>query len=305
MNDYEEKQRINRINLEQRYQHVYQEIPSYREIEDSISFLSISQARKALEGDSRDLNDYKREMSALRDKKRDLLLKAGLPDNYLDMQYHCSLCKDTGYLEHGEKCSCLKQSITSFLYDQSNLAKVIQTENFDHLSYEYFSGENLTRFIENVNTSKEFITNFDSHYQNLLFYGTVGTGKSFLSGCIAKSLIDSGHSVIYFSASGFFDLLSKYSFDFKNRDMLSELYDNLYSCDLLIIDDLGTELTNAFTTSQLFSCINERNLRKKPLLISTNLSFVEIRERYSDRIFSRITYHFKINKFTGPDIRVL
>ena len=146
--------------------------------------------------------------------------------------------------------------------------------------------------------------NFNSDYHNLFFYGTVGTGKSFLSGCVAKELIESGHSVIYFSATGLFDLLSKNSFDYKNREELRETYADLYQCDLLIIDDLGTELTNQFVTSQLFALLNERHMGKKATIISTNLSLEELRNRYSERIFSRITSHYEICKLSGQDIRM-
>ena len=136
------------------------------------------------------------------------------------------------------------------------------------------------------------------------FYGTVGTGKSFLSGCIASELLQTGHSVIYFSASGLFDTLARYAFDSRAKEALSGFYEDLYNCDLLIIDDLGTEMTNTFVASQLFSCLNERHLRKNATIISTNLSLEELRDRYSDRVFSRITSHYDLCKLTGPDIRM-
>ena len=142
-------------------------------------------------------------------------------------------------------------------------------------------------------------------YQNLCFYGTVGTGKSFLSGCIAKALMKDGYSVIYFSASGLIDLFSRYAFDYKSREESEEAYQDIYNCDLLIIDDLGTELTNSFSVSRLFTCLNERALRKKSIIISTNLSLEELRDRYSDRIFSRLTGNFKFCRMTGPDIRMM
>ena len=120
-----------------------------------------------------------------------------------------------------------------------------------------------------------------------------------------KGAAEKGHSVIYFSASGLFDLLARHSFDFKSKESLPGLYEDLYNCDLLIIDDLGTEITNTFVNSQLFSCMNERHLRRKSVLISTNLSLAEIRDRYSDRIFSRITSNYSLCKLTGTDIRIL
>ena len=181
---------------------------------------------------------------------------------------------------------------------------MLKETNFSNLSYEYYEGEDFIRFENAVKTCKDFIDCFNSDYHNLFFYGTVGTGKSFLSGCIAKELIDQGKSVIYFSSTGLFEKLSALSFDYNAKEDKAELYEDLYSCDLLIIDDLGTELTNNFSSSQFFSCLNERILRKKSFIISTNLSLQELRDRYSDRIFSRITSNFKLCKITGPDIRM-
>ncbi len=145
---------------------------------------------------------------------------------------------------------------------------------------------------------------FHKDYRNLFFYGTVGTGKSFLSCCIAKELIDQGRLVIYFSASQLFEVLSKSTFDRDSAEAASGISDEICGCDLLIIDDLGTELTNAFVSSQLFSCLNSRHLRKKATIITTNLSLGELRDRYSDRIFSRITSNYDICKLTGQDIRM-
>ena len=119
-----------------------------------------------------------------------------------------------------------------------------------------------------------------------------------------KELIENGHSVIYFSAARLFEALSQLSFDYRNKEELHGIYDGLYQCDLLIIDDLGTELTNNFVTSQFFSCLNERHMRRKSTIISTNLSLEELRNRYSDRIFSRITSNYTICKLSGTDVRM-
>ena len=146
---------------------------------------------------------------------------------------------------------------------------------------------------------------FDEVYRNLYLYGTVGTGKSFLSVCIARELLESGHSVLYFSAAALFDRLSMYSFDPKVREELRSFTSDLYGCDLLIIDDLGTELTSQFISAQLFTCLNERHLSRKSTVISTNLSLKEMQARYSDRVFSRITNDYDLYKLTGNDIRVL
>ena len=249
------------------------------------------------------MEDLRDSLAELSGRKVQLLEDAGFAPDYLEPVYECPDCQDTGYIG-SEKCHCFKQAMITLLYEQSNIREMLRTENFDSLSYEYYEGEDLSRFKNAVRTCRNFVKNFNSDYHNLFFYGTVGTGKSFLSGCVAKELIETGHSVIYFSATGLFDLLSKNSFDYKNREELRETYADLYQCDLLIIDDLGTELTNQFVTSQLFALLNERHMGKKATIISTNLSLEELRNRYSDRIFSRITSHYEICKLTGQDIRM-
>jgi len=300
---YEEKQRQSRLEAERRRDYVYERLPIYRELEDETASLSVAQGKKLLAGDDAALSELRKKLAAIKKQKAQLLSDAGLPADYLEPVFVCPDCRDTGYIDR-EKCHCLRQSEISLLYEQSGIQDMLKHNNFSLLSYEYYAGEALALFRHAVNTCQSFIENFNSDYRNLFFYGTVGTGKSFLSGCVAKELMDQGHSVIYFGAAGLFDLLSKVSFDAKSRDERQNTYSDLYQCDLLIIDDLGTELTNQFTASQLFSLLNERQLGKKSTLISTNFSLAELRDRYSDRIFSRITSNFEVCRLAGEDIRM-
>ncbi len=221
----------------------------------------------------------------------------------MDPVYTCSYCKDTGFIE-GEKCHCFKQAMLDMLYEQSNIREVLLNESFEDVSLEYQHGEDLTRLQNAVLKSKNFVENFELDYQNLLFYGTVGTGKSFLSNCIANALIEKGHSVIYFSAGDLFAKISEYAFRKNGRDSGMNPYDDIYNCDLLVLDDLGTELTNSFVVSQLFTCLNERHLRRKSTVISTNLPMEDLRDRYSDRIFSRIISNYDVCKLSGQDVRI-
>ena len=303
LRDYENRQLKNRHEAEQRAAYVYDHVPGYRELDESVAAVSVSQGKKYLAGDEQAMEELKLLISELSFKKARLLKEAGLPEDYLKPVHTCPDCRDTGYID-GQKCHCFKQAMISLLYEQSNIREMLQHDNFQSLSYEYYEGEDLSRFKKAVITCQNFIKNFNSDYHNLFFYGTVGTGKTFLSNCAAKELIESGHSVIYFSAAGLFDLLSRYSFDYKSKEDERERYADLYQCDLLIVDDLGTELTNQFVASRLFSLLNQRHMVKKATVISTNLSLEELRDRYSDRIFSRITSHYELCKLTGPDIRM-
>ena len=153
-----------------------------------------------------------------------------------------------------------------------------------------------------VELCMDFIRTFDGEFKNLFFYGDTGTGKTFLSNCVAKELLDTGHSVIYFSSSSLFHIFEKN--DFGREEGVSEDYQNIFGCDLLIIDDLGTELPNSFTTSRLFLCLNERILRQKSTIISTNLGLQQLVDIYSERTFSRISSNYTMIKLFGNDIRL-
>ena len=145
------------------------------------------------------------------------------------------------------------------------------------------------------------MNNFKSDGGNIFLYGDTGMGKTFLSNCIAKALIDSGVSVIYVTSFELVNIFEKRIKDKTEADAFA--YDHIFDADLLIIDDLGTEFTNSFTKSNLFEIINERLLHQKSTVISSNLNIREIKELYTERIASRIADRYKILRFFGDDIR--
>ena len=306
--EYEQIQNRNRYLLKERRAQIYHQLPEYQELESSVGNMSVSLAKLMLDGDEDALDKLRTSLKEIASRKKILLTNAGYPADYLEPIYDCPDCQDTCYITASsglkEKCPCFHRREIALLYEQSNIQEMISRENFSTLSYEYYQGEDLDRFKKCVKICLNFVQNFKQDYHNLFFYGTVGTGKSFLSGCIAKELLQNGHSVIYFSSTGLFDTLARYSFDTKSKEALYNFYKDLYNCDLVIIDDLGTEVTNSFVTSQLFSLLNERHLGRRSTIISTNLSLEELRDRYSDRVFSRITSNYTICKLTGPDIRM-
>ena len=304
MRSYEEKQRVARRRLSEKTDLIYQQIPEYEALDKQVAAVSIEQGRRLLCGDEAALPELKKCLKDLSTQKASLLKTYGFAPDYLSAVYEGNLCKDTGYMGN-QKCRCFRAAEINLIYEQSHIKDLLSTENFSMLSYRYYEGDALEKFKKAVQISQNFIKTFRSDYQNIFFYGTVGTGKSFLSCCIAKDLMDCGNLVLYFSASQLFDTLSKSMFDKDSKEALFGISEDIYGCDLLIIDDLGTELTNAFVSSQLFSCLNNRHLRKKATVITTNLSLGELRDRYSDRIFSRITSNYKVCKLAGPDIRVM
>lgn len=301
---YEDRQMQNRRTLDDKRDYLYKTIPEYQQLDLEIASLSVEQGKKLILGDEHALEDLRTRLSALFQKKSALLEQNDLPSDYLDPVFACSDCKDTGY-QDGEKCHCLKQKLIEVLYDQSNIKSVLQNENFTSFSYLYYNEEESAKMHKTVEECKSFIQNFDHCYRNLLFQGDVGTGKTFLSNCIAKEIIEKGYSVVYFTAFQLFDVLAKNTFESsKQSDDMKEVYEHIFDCDLLIIDDLGTETVNSFVTSQLFLILNERHIRKHSTIISSNLSLQKMNDIYSERSLSRILGNYSIFKFQGDDIRL-
>lgn len=309
--EYDARQIRNRHVLEDRIRKAYLKYPHLKEIDDAIAACSVNQARKLLDGDSNALPELKEKIRGFRQEREALLLGAGLTADYFEPSYTCPDCKDTGYAGR-KRCHCFKQAAINLVYTQSNLKEILKKENFSTFSYDFYSDTdiNAATGLSSLATAKdavakcrEFIRNFDTAFSNLYFYGDTGIGKTFLSNCVAKELMDTGHSVIYFTAFQLFDILSKGVFG-KDEDAIAA-HHNIFDCDLLIIDDLGTELTNSFTTSQLFLCLNERILRRRSTIISTNLGMNRLADLYSERVLSRISSNYILIKLFGADIRIL
>lgn len=314
MREYYRRQSEDRHEQSEHIRLAYEKIPDLPMIDGEIASLSVSRAKKALSGDDDALLHLREDIAALGEKRKKLLVSHGFPESYLEMHYHCPDCQDTGYIG-GEKCHCFRQAVIDLLYTQSNIRDILETENFDTFSYQYYSDSMIspaTRLSSLATMQKlvaecwDFIRSFDTSFENFFFYGDTGVGKTFLSHCIARELIRTSHSVIYFSAFELFDLLGRTTFQRSDtEEEMKNMHTYIFDCDLLIIDDLGTELTNTFMASQLFLCINERLARRKSTLISTNLGLNIFRDTYSERVFSRITSNYKMRKFFGDDIRIL
>lgn len=307
---YEQKQLHNRNVLDKHYEIAYAKLPNLQKIHQSMSELSVKQARKLLEGDDNALQELKAQIKELSKQAKALLVAGGFPANYLEPVYDCPDCKDTGYIDN-KKCHCFQKAVIDMLYTQSNLKHVLLEENFDSFSFSYYSANHVdpktgTSSLANMQkaymAARDFVDTFGREFRNLFLYGDTGVGKTFLSNCIAKELIDKSHSVIYLSSFELFDTLAKSRFG--KDDAATQMNEHIFDCDLLIIDDLGTELANSFTVSQLFLCLNERLLRRKSTIISTNLSLESLVDIYSERTFSRITSNYSMLKLTGDDIRI-
>ena len=229
----------------------------------------------------------------------------------MDYRYQCSHCSDTGYIGH-KKCACFRQRLIDSAYRQSNLGAVLTRENFSTFDIDLFSDEKYEGYpktprqnmMDILSRCESFAHNFDSDSENLLFYGGTGLGKTFMCNCIAKKLLDKGKAVLYLTAFKLFKILEEYRFRPEDARLDQDLLDFIFSCDLLIIDDLGTELANSFTTAELFNIINSRILERKKTIISTNLQPEELIDTYSQRVFSRISAHYTALEFYGRDLRM-
>ena len=307
LREYDEKQLRDAAYARQRREKIEDEIPRLKEIEKECAALYVKSVSSRLRGSFADSSGR---LDELYDEKRALLASNGYSEKDLEPVYECPLCKDTGFTEEGP-CRCFKAKITDILYDRSNIKEILKQENFETFSFEYYSDEPAAKksalsekdLAERAyNAAKSFVAGFKDSSENLLISGGCGVGKTFLSNCIAKEIIEQGYFVVYLSASRLFEILSDATFE--RGSSSSGLAGHIYECDLLIIDDLGTELSNSFTSAALFECINERLSGRKHTIISTNLSAKQLKETYSERIFSRITNRYTMIKLLGSDIRV-
>jgi DNA replication protein DnaC len=312
MREYEQQQLKNRHEQDARIAEIYEHIPQIRSLDEQVAASGAACARRVLAGDASAREELRAELAQIREQKQKLLRQAGYPTDYMEMRYRCRDCRDTGFTK-GRRCHCFEQARIRILYGQSNLSKVLETENFSTLSYEYYddnevlprTGTTLRRYMEQiVEECIDFSVNYPRRGQNLLFMGNAGVGKTFLTNCIAKELIDRYVSVIYLSSQDLFDILSRYKFNRDAEDETEETYHHILDCDMLIIDDLGTEMNNTFVSSQLFYCVDKRISLGRGTIISTNLSLDILRDRYSERVLSRIISNYTCYPLYGADIRM-
>ena len=221
-------------------------------------------------------------------------------------EHFCPLCQDTGYVD-GKKCQCFLKLQGELLYRQSRMGAVLERENFSKFQLERFDNieklgqcgnKTLREYIKEI---RDYLINYCEEYpknnRSILFTGSTGTGKTYFLHSIAKALLDRGVSVLYFTATGLFEYFSKRMREEDTEDYIEEV-------DVILIDDLGTEFSNSFTTSRFFALLNQRILDRKTMLISTNLNFKELREMYSDRVVSRFMSDYEIIPLYGKDQRL-
>ena len=241
----------------------------------------------------------------LNEKRGALLVAAGYPVDYTEVKYECNECGDTGVVDN-KICRCMKKKLIEAGFESSGMSDLIKRQSFDNFSLEYYkqSKENFSRMSSILAIAKKYAEDFDAaSSKNIAMFGNTGLGKTHLSSAMAGVIIEKGNDVYYTGASSMFaDFEQKRFGNSADPDAEGDI-DKYFSCDLLIIDDLGTEVSNQFTTSCLYNIINTRLNKKKPTVISTNLTQDEFRKRYWDRIASRVFGEYTVLPFCGVDIR--
>ncbi len=303
--------------LEERQQEVYTKIPRIVIIEDALRDYGIELSKLVLTNPEQiesATQSIQKQVNLLKQEKAILLAENNLPISYLDMAYECDICHDSGFNKKGKRCTCFKQKMINHAYDMSNVSHILSKENFTTFNIDLYSDdpvegqevsprENMKQVLFKA---EGFVHNFNLESQeNLLFFGPTGLGKTFLCNCIAKALLDKEKLVVYQTSFKILEILENYKFKNKANPVVEDSYRMLFDCDLLIIDDLGTEMTNSFTNTELFNIINTRMLNQKKVVISTNLSLQEFFETYGDSVGSRILGTYDSLEFYGQDIRWL
>ena len=273
---------------------VYIEIPQLQVINQKIgALLKFSVAAET------NVNDMKQAFKELVLEREKLLLAKGYPANYLEDYYECPICKDEGFVG-AAPCECYQKIMRAEAYKLSNLSSRIEKENFATFSLNIHSEQKAMEvFLEKAKRYCKQDTNIKN---NLLFTGATGTGKTFLSSCIAKEFLDSGHFVLYLTANRICTIIDDAKFRHEQPEH-GEYLAMINECDLLIIDDLGTEYTFGYPQSQLFDILETRMLSGKRTVISTNMDLGELNQKYSPRLVSRILGNFEIFVFRGNDLR--
>lgn len=299
---------------ERRKEEVYKKFPRVKELKKQISMGGIKTARAVLAG-----GDVKEAVSKLRDQNlamqaevKRILTDNGYPANYFEPKYFCKKCEDKGYYDINGKtvrCSCMKSALVTCACAELNRYAPLSLSTFESFDLEYYDKSinpkvktspyehmsKVFRFCQN------YADNFSKNSESILMSGETGLGKTHLSLAIANEVIKKGYGVVYASAP---PIISKLEKEYFSSDKDDSLFSMLADCDLLIIDDLGTEFYSQFAVSQFYNLFNSRMLSNKPIIINTNLTITELKEKYTDRFVSRICGNARQLDFLGRDIRI-
>lgn len=298
-----------------RQSEIYAKLPRVRAIDRTLSATAASVLRAALEsGDdpTAAIERLRDQNLALQEERAGLLATAGYPADYLADKPGCPLCGDTGYVG-SVLCDCIKARCARLLTEELSAALPIRDQNFSAFRLDYYSTRSDGRLgvsprenMEyNLGECRAYAKSFGPHSPNLLLTGSTGLGKTFLSTCIAQAVSERGFSVAYDTAINILAAYETLKFGSGDGEAAADRTARYERADLLIIDDMGTEMGTAFTVSALYNLINNRLMASRPMIINTNLPAEVLAEKYSPAVASRLLGEFTSLRFIGDDIRLL
>ena len=286
---------------EARKAELYEKLHEIREIDTKLAGVSfdIMSAITAGADVESSIERLKMNNESLRERRKAILTANGYPADYSDIKFSCTKCNDSGYVGI-DMCSCMKREMAEAALEASGIGRLGRSQNFDSFRLDYYTGEGLEDAKVAYRELKSFAENFNRNSEDSwLLIGDTGLGKTHLSTAVALEVISRGFEVTYETMQTLMDDFSENQFRGGDHENVRKYYD----ADLLIVDDLGSELTNQFTVSVLYNLINRRANKQKPTIFSTNLTQKELRERYADRIVSRLFGMYRPLRFRGTDIR--
>ena len=306
--EYETKYLRAREAADLRRSEVLFAIPELAEIDRALGKTGLEIMNAAMQGEDLDerIAEIRRENEVLQEKKRQLLVAHGYPADYTEVKYECPICQDEGFYEF-KICTCMKRKLVEAAYESSGMANLLRTQSFENFDLNYYAEDprtaaHMKRVLDIV---KSYADSFDpATPANMIFMGGTGLGKTHLSTSVARTVINQGHDVFY---AGAITLISDFEVQRYGNSAGGETglgTSQYFDCDLLIIDDLGTEVINQFTATVLYNVINTRLSRKKSTIINTNFSQDELRGKYADRITSRLFGEYRVIPFVGRDVRM-
>ena len=306
--NYRTKYQLAEEEAARRTAELHQKSPALRALDRELSKTGVKIAMAALgtgEEYKEKLAVVEKENLALQARRAQILAELGYPADYTKPPYECHKCNDSGFV--GTKiCECMRRDLVLAAFESSGIGALLRTQSFDSFKPEYYpAGEERELMMRNLALLREYAENFSVQSDSLIFCGATGLGKTHLSTALARRVIERGFDVYYTTALQMFADFehARFGTDMGMESVVS--LDRYTSCELLILDDLGTEVSNQFTNSCLYMVLNERINKGLPTVISTNLTGKEIKARYTDRIASRILGDFKPMLFVGVDVRRL
>lgn len=290
-----------------RKREAHAKVPRLLEIEKELTALGLMLVKKAFTSENSEevLRVAKLDAEHLQKEQQQLLKENGFAPDYLEARYLCPICKDRGTTDEGY-CVCFKKALVEEAFKQSNLPLMMDTQSFETFRLDVYPESAQETMTDVLKICKNFAANFkDNLGESLFLYGGTGLGKTFLSSCIAKDILEQGHDVFYQPAYKIFRMFESYKFNHDDRELAKSHIDRIMQTELLIIDDLGAEMVTAYTAEVLFDLINTRANKRQATIISTNLDFNDLETIYSQRITSRILGNYVILECVGDDIREL